>query len=86
MPKIICGNGLLFHNFSHTDYSTFSDGRVVGTIELLVTVTRAPFYVKSTWNMQVTSWLSANSKIMQLAHVVEHKMWAPNWCSMSNYF
>ena len=34
MPDKNCGNDLLFYNFSCTDYST-SNGRVVGTIDLL---------------------------------------------------
>ena len=43
MLLIICSNDLLFNDFSYTNYSNFSDGRVVGTIDLLKSDKVPPF-------------------------------------------
>ena len=57
---MICGNNLLFYNFSYMDYSTLSDGWVVGTIDLLK-CDKGPhlraFRKKTTWNLEVIKWI-----------------------------
>ena len=64
MLKMMRGSDLLFYDFNCTDYSTLSDDRVVGTIDLLKS-DKGPVYVhlqKKPFNLQVTSQFLAKQQ------------------------